>query len=407
MIWTAEQETALARVSEWQNSDEQIFRLFGYAGTGKTTLAKHFADEIKGKVIYCAYTGKAAHVLKQRGCAGATTIHSLIYLSREKSKARLKELEGRLMELVEDCKRAGTDAEQDPNIRKIREEISRERNQVAQPAWSLNQESEVRNASLIVVDECSMVDGKMAEDLLSFGTKVLVLGDPAQLPPVGGEGFFTNAKPDFMLTEIRRQALDNPILALASRVRNNERLLAGEYGDSVVLMPGSRMDPEVVLAHNQVLVGKNATRRSYNRRIRQLLGRDNPLPEQDDRLVCLRNDQDEGLLNGSIWNVNASMISSDDDLRIDLSLTSDDDEKNTVAVEAHTGHFTGQEIPFYEKREAQEFDYGYALTVHKAQGSQWGSVMITDESRVFRNDWARWLYTAITRAADRVTIALT
>ena len=98
-----------------------------------------------------------------------------------------------------------------------------ERKRLAQPAFTLNQFSPVKDAGLVVIDECSMVDDRMGQDLLSFGTKVLVLGDPAQLPPVRGSGFFTDTEtPDVMLTEIHRQAKDNPIIAMATKVRNKE-----------------------------------------------------------------------------------------------------------------------------------------------------------------------------------------
>ena len=126
-----------------------------------------------------------------------------------------------------------------------------------------------------------MVDEKLGRDLLSFGTPVLVLGDPGQLPPVkageGGGGYFTEAEPDVMLTEIHRQARDNPIIALAQTVREGGRPDYGRYGESRVIGRDD-IDAEQVLAADQVLVGRNRTRQLYNRRIRALKGFDGPLP---------------------------------------------------------------------------------------------------------------------------------
>jgi exodeoxyribonuclease-5 len=83
MQWSPQQDAALTAVSRWLKAgDRQVFRLFGYAGTGKTTLAKHVAESADGGVAFAAFTGKAAHVMRGKGCFGASTIHSLIYRSR-------------------------------------------------------------------------------------------------------------------------------------------------------------------------------------------------------------------------------------------------------------------------------------------------------------------------------------
>ena len=85
-IFTPHQDAALMAASAWLKTAHgraSIFRLFGYAGTGKTTLAKHLAESIDGKVLFAAFTGKAACVMRSKGCHGATTIHSLIYRARD------------------------------------------------------------------------------------------------------------------------------------------------------------------------------------------------------------------------------------------------------------------------------------------------------------------------------------
>ena len=372
MKFTPEQDNALKAVTDWlTGGDSQVFRLFGYAGTGKTTLAKHIAEDIDGDVLFAAFTGKAAMVLRSRGAKKASTIHSLIYRPRGE-------------EVTED------------------EETGREQ---VLPTFSLNRSSPVADAALIVIDECSMVDEELGRDLLSFGTPVLVLGDPGQLPPVSGGGFFTDAEPDFLLTEIHRQARDNPIVELARRVRAGEGLEHGTFGESKVIRRGD-VDQAEVLAADQVLVGTNRTRRRYNTRLRELNGFADELPAAGDKLVALRNDQTKGLLNGSLWRVSSASRTSKPFMN--LLVRSDDEglERVSVKIKVLKAPFQDPEIviPWQQKRRYDDFDYGYALTTHKAQGSQWDDVYLFDESFAFREHPERWLYTAITRAANRITI---
>lgn len=406
MHWSPQQDAALLAVSNWYKDEAapQLFRLFGYAGTGKTTLAKEIAAGIDGGVSFGTFTGKAAHVLRQKGCEGATTIHSLIYHPRDKSKARLQELEQELIQIRAKVLglHPGRPLENDREYALIAREIEKERDGLAKPAFTLNEDSDLRYDDLVIIDECSMVDAAMGEDLLSFGVKVLVLGDPAQLPPVGGAGFFINGKADIMLTEIHRQAQENPIIAMATEVRTGGTLKVGSYGDNKVIQK-AQVEQQEILDCDQVLVGKNATRHSYNTRIRKLLGHPSTDPVPGDKLVCLRNDHNIGLLNGAIWMVDEIGLIDGD--RISMTVKPQEGGEAT-AVEAHMHYFQGRdkELQWFEKREAQEFDYGYALTCHKAQGSQWDHVVVFDESWVFREDRAKWLYTAITRAAEKLTV---
>lgn len=404
MEWSPEQDAALRAVDRWFRDPDapQVFRLFGYAGSGKTTLARHFAENVDGTVLFAAYTGKAAHVMRQKGCYGASTIHSLIYHTREKSRAAIAEIEASMTRLRE----AG--GEQTPEFAELAVRLERERLSLSQPTFKLNTASDILHASLVVIDECSMIDGRMGEDLLWYGTKVLVLGDPAQLPPVAGTGFFTDHTPDFMLTDIHRQARDNPIIHLATTVRNGGRLELGHYGDSVVRSrSGGPVDPAEVMAADQVLVGKNVTRHASNARVRTLLGRDSTYPVIGDRLVCLRNNHDKGLLNGQIWHAKFPGPVYEDKLILDV-YSDDNAEFALSGLLCHAHHFegTGKTLTWWERSEAEEFDYGYALTVHKAQGSQFENVFLFDESGVFREDARRWLYTGITRAAEKLTVVI-
>ena len=137
--------------------------------------------------------------------------------------------------------------------------------------------------------------------------------------------------------------------------------------------------------------------------MRDLLGKteNGRLPVEGDKLVCLHNNHDKGLLNGAIWHVNDIGQISDD--RVYMTVIPEDGEY-TQEVDAHAALFEGKEVHWTEKRDAEQFDYGYALTVHKSQGSQWDNVLLFDESYCFKKDRWRWLYTGITRAAEKVTV---
>lgn len=368
-----QQDEALKAVSRWlRDGSTQVFRLFGYAGTGKTTLARYFAEHVDGDVQFAAFTGKAAQVLRSKGASNARTIHSLIYRPRGE-------------EQVED-------------------EITGKTSM--SPTFSLNRQSPISKAKLVIIDECSMVDEALGRDLLSFGTPILVLGDPGQLPPISGGGFFTEHEPDHLLTEIHRQARDNPIIQLALDVREGREFMLGDYGTAQVIAKAD-VDRDLVLAADQVLVGTNRTRRRYNQRLRELKGFDAMYPQAGDKLVCLRNDPAKGLLNGSLWKV---MTSSKETVKPGINLLvapeEDDPDRGVAKIKLLKAVFENPEgdIPWQTKKRYDDFDFGYALTVHKAQGSQWNNVVLFDESFAFRDTRQRWLYTGITRAAERLTI---
>ena len=365
--FTPQQDEALKAVARWLKAKPgrgdvpQIFRLFGYAGTGKTTLARHVAQGVDGKVLYAAFTGKAAQVMRNKGCAGASTIHSLIYKALE--------------------------------------------SEAEQPSFELWSDAPAAKAKLIVIDECSMVDADLGRDLMSFAVPLLVLGDPAQLPPVSGGGFFTNAEPDVMLSEVHRQAQDDPIVRLSMQVRAGERLAPGQYGVSAVVRRAD-LDPQLVLSADQVLVGRNATRRAYNERMRLRRGFAGALPEAGDKLVCLRNNRRKGLFNGSLWSV--AERGAPRRRAIKLTLNSDEASRKPVKVSVLRECFSGdvEQLEWVERKRYDEFDFGYVLTVHKAQGSQWDSVVLFDELFAFSEGRSRWLYTGITRAAKQLTVVL-
>lgn len=410
--WSLQQQAALRSVQAWlDDSTKQVYYLAGFAGTGKTTLARHLATGVGGMVLFAAYTGKAAYVLRQKGCSGATTIHKMIYRPKDKSKEHLRELQAQRSSLeaeLEKAKQLEQTEETEVIINDVTSklleldgEIRREVENLKRPIFSLDLTSKAKDASLIIIDEVSMVGTKMGQDLCSFDRKLLVLGDPAQLPPVGDGGYFTGARPDMMLEEIHRQAEGSPILTMATRVRKGEGLPLGEYGEGCAVLPKGTLSLGELAEADIVLAGRNRTRTKINHWLREHLEFGGPTPQPGEKLVCLRNNHEIGILNGEVWNVVACEIIDDD--RIWLTLEGDDSER-VVDTEAHRHYFDGRELPWYDRREADEFDYGYCLTVHKAMGSEWDDVIVVDESQCFREDARKWLYTAVTRAAKRVRI---
>ena len=399
MDWSPQQEKALALVGEWiERPKKQVFYLAGYAGTGKSTLARHLSANVSGRVAFGAFTGKAALVMRSMGCRDATTIHSMLYVPYDKSTVKLRQLESELKRITEE---PVDHAMWEP--KKLRKMIAAERERLKQPGFELKLNADVRNSSLIVVDEVSMIDERMGIDLEGLGVPILVLGDPAQLPPVKGGGYFTSRTPDFLLTEVHRHAEGSGIVELATSIRAGRRPPRGDYHGSRIIGK-SGISVEDLLKYDQVLVGRNATRQRLNSKMRQSLGRTSAYPVAGDRLVCLQNDHDAGLLNGGLFTVLEDAEGPDDGIMwIHIK---DDFDGRKRSVLAHVHPFEGRldELVGWQRREAQLFDFGYALTVHKAQGSQWPRVCVVDESRCFPDHAQRWLYTAVTRAQESVDI---
>lgn len=363
MQWSGEQDKALKSVDKWffqESKRKTVFRIFGYAGTGKSTLAKHFAENIDGIVHYAAFTGKAADVMRKKGCHGASTIHSLIY------KAETNEITG-------------------------------------ETTFHLNRQSPLKDAALLIIDECSMVDESLGADLLSFRVPILVLGDPAQLPPVEGAGFFTDATPDIMLTEIHRQAKDNPIIYLSTMIREGVIPKIGDYGSSKVV---NKVSTGELLQADQVLVGRNATRTAYNQKMRKLLNFNTDEPQVNDRLICLANDKELGIFNGGLFKVSQLLTTKKNTNFLHMRLESEDEVATPKMVKVHKSFFMPEvKTPDWKSlKGSQRFDYAYTITTHKSQGSQWENVLIKDESYCFRDDKFKWLYTAATRASESIIL---
>jgi exodeoxyribonuclease-5 len=346
IILTAEQRAAAQAITDAIRSGEH-FALFGLAGTGKTTLAAHIAASRPGAYL-CAPTGKAASVLNRKTGLDATTVHRAFY-------EYVNTIERRLVF------------------------------RPAHPAGSLK-------GSVLFLDECSMVSRQVAADIFATGIIVIAIGDPGQLPPVDGDAFFTQAS--FTLREIQRQALESPIIRQAHRVR--ERGCYAADGDAVRVV--DRLTATDALAADIILTGRRATRSRMNTLCRGALGIQSPLPRAGEPLVCLRNTPTYGLYNGAIYRASRDLGEGDKT----IGISTDDGD---VEVHAHflvPGH-EDDPVKLPPGGRTTAFAFGYALTVHKAQGSEFDKVLLVDEW--FRSDRAQWLYTGITRAKERIILA--
>ena len=407
---TADQQEAAALIEAWYHHlNTQIFVLCGYAGTGKTFLVDYVVRALGlaagESAAFVAPTGKAASVLIQSGVP-ATTVHSLIYTREE-------------------------DIEVDENGEVISEQFLR----------FVKKESIDSKIKLIVLDETSMVSDDVLRDLLSFGVKCLCCGDPAQLPPVGGSNTLLST-PVITLKEIVRQERDNPIVRLAARVRAGERPAYGEDG-CVSVIPRRALDADARRAlftqADQIIVGTNRTRAMINREVRAIRGisPDRVLPQDGEKIICTLNDWskpldergDFHLVNGIIGRCYRVREQLDGlgqlDFQPDFLAERVEDLPFDTGVFVRGQYYHGygnraclltngilvhennREMlrRFKVRREDTvcRFEFAYAVTCHKAQGSEYDFVVVIDESGYFE-DGKEWLYTAVTRAKKRLVI---
>lgn len=405
---TEKQEKAAKQIIDWFfRPGDMEFYLAGYAGTGKSTIVseviKRLNHEINNRgpdldkedkvethlnVVYCAFTGKAASVLASKGNEPASTIHSLIY--------RPNKIE----------KMVGT------KIIETVEFVLKEKD-LATP------EDYIFGADLLVLDECSMVDQALANDLRKFEKKILIIGDPGQLPPVQGQGAFTSRKPDLFLDEVLRQASDSPIIRLATMARQKEIINYGDYGDAKVINK-KYLDDFCVKPDWQTICGLNNSRARIINYIRKHLGYNSPFPYANEPLICLRNNVKDLLFNGLITECLETFEKPFDERFIEdyeylneFQALDLETFNGTYTVDARyflSTHFNDRKLRTLcdnqRSKGINAFDYSYAITCHKAQGSQWDNVLILDESWVsmFEPIKHLWLYTAITRAVKKVII---
>ena len=417
------QGRAIAAIRDWYETrrhDQQIFRLFGYAGTGKTTITAVAMEALGlepmtpgglGGAIFAAFTGKAALVMSRKGTP-AQTIHSLIYRVSEATPEEIARVTDDLATLRRDLPRMGP-AERGFAMTRIAQ-LELRLEDIHQPRFLINDQSILRDADLLVLDEVSMVGEDMARDLIAFGKPILVLGDPGQLPPIKGEGFFTEATPDVMLTEVHRQAGDSAILHLATLAREGVPIPPGAHDAHVWKMSRHEVGPAQMLMGGQVICGTNAMRRWLNTAMKRAAGFGGDFPTgSGEKIICLRNRHDLGLINGIFLTLTEVRPDAHDAYAFSALVETEDG----TAIGGRHSFWRGEyadHIAFDPERGRREWQirrgliessWGYAITCHKAQGSQWENVIVFDDgfgrSAADRN---RWLYTAITRAEKGLVI---
>jgi exodeoxyribonuclease-5 len=428
------QAAAIREIKDWfetRTGDQQVFRTFGYAGSGKSTVLRFALDELglsphQGErdggcvpgVVTATFTGNAAYVLKNKGTP-ARTIHSLIYSVIEATEEEVEAAAKKVRE-AEVGIRTLTGFERtaaEAGIEAMRQALA----QMKKPRFALNPQSDAADAKLIVLDEVSMVGEEMARDLMSFGKPILVLGDPGQLPPIKGEGAFTRDAPDVMLTEIHRQAAESAIIRLATMARQGAPIGFAEYDLSVSKMRKGDVTPAQALRSGQLICGMNATRLQLNNAMRAAAGFGaGVLPSgPDEKIICLKNQNDIGLINGMFVTLEDVV----DEGSLYFSAVVKDEDGRPVQppdcngapgrLRIYKGHFEDHvdfdrerhDRDWREKRKLTEATFGWAITAHKAQGSQWENVIVWDDGLGKSDlDRRRWLYTAITRAERGLVI---
>jgi len=381
---SAEQATILKKITYWFKNpgDNQFLTLGGYAGTGKTTLVSFLRKKLnkinkKMSVCFCSYTGKGTQVIKNKLKQSeaeflgdsVSTIHSLIY---------------------------------SPIVN----------NHDVIIGWTLKEDL---SADLIIIDEASMVDRRIWQDLLSYHIPIIAVGDHGQLPPIK-DSFNLMEKPMLRLESIHRQAKENPIIYLSIIAREQGRIPEGNFGKNIVRILRNSPEAEetvkdLLLDYNQdtlILCGYNSTRVRINKFIRQSQGFESETPEAGDRVICLRNNHAESIYNGMLGTINSIFPKNPKWYQANIKMSGKKEIYDGAIYQKQFGR--KDSLNFTEERQAVKkgdlFDFGYALTVHKAQGSEAKRVILFEERFARMDDatWKKWLYTGITRAQEELFV---
>ena len=391
MLLTNKQEQGLKIAVERHRAGEKYTVISGYAGSGKSTLVRFIIEALdveEDKVCYCAFTGKAAEVLRKKGNKNVCTLHKLLY-----------------------------------------EHIPR-------PAGGWFRKPKPRiDYDIVVVDEISMAPKSLIDLLFSHQIYIICLGDPFQLPPIDkDEDNHLLDHPHIFLDEIMRQAQESEIIRLTMQIRNQESIDFFN-GQEVKVMSYDQLNTGVLLWGNQILTGTNAKRLAINNQVRGLLGKTGG-PVDGDKVICLRNYWDttslnnDALVNGTIgilqntfqtWREIPRFVNSDirrfDVLMGDIIVPETQDIYGMIEMD-HQMIMTGKKCcdwrlsyklgklrHKYGEIVPKEFTYAYAITCHKSQGSEWDKVLVLEEKFPFdKTEHARWLYTAATRAAEKLVL---
>ena len=389
MILTAKQEEGLKIAVERFKNHEPYTCISGYAGTGKSTLIKFISaalDIPPEKVSYVAYTGKAAQVLKQKGCPNPVTAHRLLYKAKPMPNGTYKFV---------------------PKV--------------------------VEDYSIIVVDEVSMLPKEMWQQLLSHRIHVLATGDPFQLPPIDKDSDnHVLDHPHIFLDEIMRQAYDSEIIRFSMWIREGKPI--NEFpasGQQVMFVKSNQIVTGMYEWADQILCATNAKRNAINKFMREIKGFGEE-PEVGDKIISLRNQWDflsndfedpAPLTNGTIGVIQNTMrrditvpfwICDKKIPVLNTTMIDENGDKFDYIPIDYTSLTTGEKFltgkQEYQMRKSDkcgdppfEFSYAYGITCHKAQGSEWGKVMVYEERFPFdKTEHARWAYTAATRASEKL-----
>jgi len=391
MILTRKQSEGLLIAIDRYNARKKYTVISGYAGSGKSTLVRFIIEALdvdEDDVCYCAFTGKAAEVLRKKGNKNACTLHRLLYESIPKPEGGF-----------------------------------------------FRKPKPVLDYKVIVVDEVSMAPKSLIDLLFKYNIYAICLGDPGQLPPIDkDEDNHLLDHPHIFLDEIMRQAQESEIIQLTMKIRNNKPINYFD-GKEVKIIPYSQLNTGILQWGDQILTATNATRQAINTQMRQLLNYPNH-PVDGDKMICLRNywedfsDDGDPLINGTIgilknsfqtWREIPRFVKSNikkfDILMGDLSIPDTSDVYNLVDMDYKmilTGNkccdwklsYKLGKLRFrYGDIVPKEFTYAYAVTVHKAQGSEWNNVVVLEENFPFdKIEHARWLYTACTRASEKLVL---
>jgi exodeoxyribonuclease V len=339
-----DQSEALDEIERTIWGNRQTCVVHGLAGTGKTHLLAEVARRYPG-ALAIAPTGKAAHVLRQRIRRNASTIHGLFY---------------RLVEQIVD--------ERTGRTRLVFQKVH---------------EVGALSGKIVLVDEVSMVPAPIARDLMDSGAKTIAFGDPGQLPPVQGTTYFD--EPDAVLRHIHRQAAGSRIIRQAHAVR-----AGGFYRDDG---PEFRVEREAededIYDADVILCHLRDTRHRINEHKRRLLGFRGQYPVRGEPILCHANNTELGVWNGGVYPTIAY-----------------NPHRNTIVIDVDGDEIEVTNCRFGEFDDPinghPTFSFAYALTVHKAQGSEWENVLVVDEYQTYPETRRRWLYTAITRASQHV-----
>lgn len=353
---TAEQRSAIERLLRFDKNEQT---LGGYAGTGKTTVIRELKNRLPDFAV-CAYTGKAANVLRRKG-VDASTIHSLIYQPEQEEY---------------------TDDEGKKRVRLV---------------FRSKPEGEFPYDG-VIVDEASMVSRAIHDDLASLGIPIIFVGDHGQLEPVGDRSFNLMADPDITLETVHRNS--GEIALFADFIRKGrdaadwERWRPDDLGEKLVrIVTVDDVTQSDIHEWDQIICAYNRTRVEVNREMRQLMGLGSDKPAVGDRVMCLQNKAILGLYNGQQGVVGGVSNQSPYHIRFDT-------DTNSVWIKTVPDQWHREKSADYDPRRGADqlpFDYCYCITCHKAQGDEWDNVLVL-EQRCRAWEHSRWAYTAASRA---------